>query len=214
LLLAIVFYGRVFPPFGKVSPQSFVGELRTLTNDRHFLEAWAAAFLYIGAQVGTWSFLLQYVLQFTSSGEKMAGRLLGATLAAFGVGRFASVFLMRFISARRLLVIYSAINCVLLAVALLRPGWIGVWALVSSSFFMSIMYPTIFSYGLSGHHGQVTFAGAFMVTAISAGGIVPPLMAVISRQTGSVASAYALPLISYGYICLFARSSDWRNEQN
>jgi len=66
------------------------------------------------------------------------------------------------------------------------------------------MYPTIFSYGLARHGGEVKIAGALMVTAISAGGIVPPLMAVISRHTGSFASAYVLPLISYCCICLFA----------
>jgi len=214
LLLAVALRRKMFPPFRMVLTKSFLVDLRTVTADRTFLVAWAAAFLYFGAQVGTWSFLLQYVQQFTSSHEKLAGHLLAATLGAFGAGRFVSVLLMRFLPARRLLMIYSAANCVLLMTALIWPGWIGVWAIVCSSFFMSIMYPVIFSYGLARHGEEVKIAGAFMVTAISAGGIVPPLMALISRQTGSFASAYALPLVSYGCICLFAGLSYREGSRN
>jgi MFS transporter, FHS family, L-fucose permease len=212
LLLALVLHRQIFPPVGGASSISLIGDFRILACDRGFLAAWIAAFLYFGAQVGTWSFLFQYVQQFTSSHEKLAGHLLAGTLGAFGIGRFASVFVMRLVSAQRLLMAYSATNCVLLVTAMIRPGWIGVWAIMGSSFFMSIMYPTIFSFGVAGHGEQVRLAGALMVTAISAGGIVPPLMAVISRHTGSFASAYALPLISYGCICLFARLSYRRDE--
>jgi fucose permease len=57
---------------------------------RHFLLAVIAQFLYVGAQVGTWSYFILYVRSATGVGDKAAGYMLTGTLAAFAVGRFGS----------------------------------------------------------------------------------------------------------------------------
>jgi len=60
-----------------------------------FLFAVVAQFFYVGAQVGTWSYFITYVQEYAHQSEKIAGYFLTGTLAAFGVGRFASAWLMR-----------------------------------------------------------------------------------------------------------------------
>jgi hypothetical protein len=50
--------------------------------------------------MGTWSYFIQYVQEFTHEPEKIAGYFLTGTLVAFGVGRFSSAWLMRFVAPR------------------------------------------------------------------------------------------------------------------
>ena len=65
----------------------------------HFILAVIAQFFYVGAQVGTWSYFIQYVQEYTHRPEKIAGYFLTGTLVAFAVGRFVSAYLMKFVCA-------------------------------------------------------------------------------------------------------------------
>jgi MFS transporter, FHS family, L-fucose permease len=178
--------------------------LRQLFRQRHFLLAVIAQFLYVGAQVGTWSYFISYVQEYAHESEKAAGYFLTGTLAAFGVGRFVSAYLMRFISPSRLMGAYAAANIVLVSVAVLQPGWAGVWCVFLTSFFMSLMFPTIFALGLKGLGANVKIGGSFLVMAIVGGAVLTPIMGLISEKFHSLALAYAIPLAAYVYICAFS----------
>ena len=85
-----------------------------------------AQFLYIGGQVGTWSYFIQYVQDYTHQPEKHAGLLLTGTLCGFALGRFSAPLLMKYIAAARLMMLYAMANTALLMLfAILRPGWAG-----------------------------------------------------------------------------------------
>jgi MFS transporter, FHS family, L-fucose permease len=101
------------------------GRFVELLRYPHFLLAIVAQFLYVGAQVGTWSYFIQYVESSTHEPEKVAGYLLTGTLVAFGVGRFASSALMQYVRPHLLMGIYGLINIALLAIGIAFPGWMG-----------------------------------------------------------------------------------------
>lgn len=82
---------------------------------------------------------------YTAVSERTAGYYLTGSLVALAVGRAASTWLMRYVAPARLLMGYSVVNVLLLAFAVVRPGMLGAWALVGTSLFMSIMFPTIFA---------------------------------------------------------------------
>lgn len=124
------------------------GDWRALFRSRTFVLALLAQFCYIGAQVGTWSYFIQYAQEYAHTTERVAGLLLTCTLGAFGVGRLSSAWLMQRILPSRLMMIYAATNVVLLVVAILSPSWTGLMAVLATSFFMSLMFPTIFALGL------------------------------------------------------------------
>jgi FHS family L-fucose permease-like MFS transporter len=203
--LAIVFMRTRFPEVqeeetGVASGQHGAG---TLFRRPHFLMAVVAQFLYVGAQVGTWSWFIQYVQEYTHQPEKHAGLFLTGTLGAFAVGRFSAPILMKHIAAARLMLLYAVANAALLAFAVLRPGWAGMWAVFLTSFFMSIMFPTIFALGLEGLGPLVKLGGSLLVMAIVGGAALPPIMAWIS-QHGGIALAYSVPLASYVVIAGFS----------
>jgi FHS family L-fucose permease-like MFS transporter len=180
------------------------GRFRELFRYPHFLRAVVAQFLYVGAQVGTWSYFIQYVQESTHQPEKIAGYFLTGTLAAFGVGRFVSAYLMRTIAPNKLMGLYSVVNIVLVALGVLFPGWFGLWCVFLTSFFMSLMFPTIFALGLKGLGPNTKIGGSLLVMAIVGGALLTPLMGLISERFHSITWAYLVPLISYIVIALYS----------
>ncbi len=180
------------------------GRFRELLRYPHFLWAVVAQFLYVGAQVGTWSYFIQYVQESTHQPEKIAGYFLTGTLGAFGIGRFASAYLMRTIAPHKLMGAYSMANVVLVSLGVLFPSWFGLWCVFLTSFFMSLMFPTIFAMGLKGLGPNTKIGGSLLVMAIVGGAVLTPLMGFISEKVHSVAWAYVVPLVSYIAIALYS----------
>jgi MFS transporter, FHS family, L-fucose permease len=180
------------------------GRFRELFRYPHFVWAVVAQFLYVGAQVGTWSYFIQYVQESTHEPEKIAGYFLTGTLAAFGVGRFASAYLMRTVAPNKLMGAYSIANVVLVAVGVLFPGWVGLWCIFLTSFFMSLMFPTIFALGLKGLGPNTKIGGSLLVMAIVGGAVLTPAMGLISERLHSVVGAYLVPLAAYIFIAVYS----------
>ena len=180
------------------------GHYRELLRYPHFLLAVVAQFCYVGAQVGTWSYFIQYVQDYTHLGEKMAGYLLTGTLVGFGIGRFAASHWMKRMRASVLMGLFAAINILLLAVGILEPGWLGMWCVFLTSFFMSLMFPTIFALGLRDLGPLTKPAASLLVMAVIGGGIVTLLIALVYQVTKSMAWAMIVPLGCYIVVGLYA----------
>lgn len=170
----------------------------------HFLWAVLAQFCYVGAQVGTWSYFIQYAQDYTHVPEKLAGYLLTATLGAFAAGRFASGYLMKRFPPNQLLGLFALANIALLLFGILRPGWAGLIAVLLTSFFMSLMFPTIFALGIR-DLGEHTKEGAsLIVMAIIGGGIFTVLIGAAYQWTRSTAISMIVPLLCYVVVAAFA----------
>ena len=180
------------------------GHISKLLQYPHFIKGVIAQFFYIGGQVGTWSFTIQYVKDYMQKPEKEAGVYLVYALLAFGIGRFVSTALMRKFEPQKLMGVYSIINIILLSIAILNPGFLGVWALVLSSFFMSLMFPTIFALGVKGLGPNTKIGGSMIIMAIIGGAVWTPIMGWISDSTHSMAYAMIIPVISYVYVCYYS----------
>ncbi|HOU96731.1 MAG TPA: L-fucose:H+ symporter permease [Bacteroidales bacterium] len=180
------------------------GRISELFKVPHFIQAVIAQFLYVGAQVGTWSYFIQYVQDYTGSNEKLAGYLLTGTLAAFALGRFSATWFMKFIKPNKLMGFYSIINIMLVSVAILKPGALGMWSLFITSFFMSLMFPTIFALGIKDLGTNTKLGGSLLVMSIIGGAVFPPIMGKIYQMTHSMAISMILPCLSYIFIAYFS----------
>ncbi len=207
VLWAILILAVKFPLVGEEpdeSASSGRGNAWDLLKYPHFLQSIAAQFFYVGAQVGTWSFFIQYVQDYTHQPEKIAGYFLSGTLAAFAVGRFSATYFMKFVDPGRLMGFYSLANIVLVAIGVLFPGWLGLWAIFLTSFFMSLMFPTIFALGLRGLGANTKVGGSLIVMAIIGGAVFTPVMGLVFEYTRSMAIAMGVPLLCYIFIAYFA----------
>jgi FHS family L-fucose permease-like MFS transporter len=180
------------------------GRLGDLLHFPHFVQGVLAQFFYIGAQVGTWSYFIQYIQDYTHRPEKIAGYFLTGTLVAFGAGRFSATYLMKFVAPNRLMGLYGIINLALVGVAIAFPGWAGVWAIFATSFFMSLMFPTIFALGLKGLGPLTKLGGSMIVMAIIGGAVATPVMGFIFQLRHSMAVAMFVPWLCYAFITYYA----------
>jgi MFS transporter, FHS family, L-fucose permease len=193
-----------FPDLGTedVSESSSAGGMHVRLWQPHFVFAVLAQFLYVGAQVGTWSYFIPYVESATGVGDKAAGYMLTGTLAAFAVGRFISAWLMRHFHARLMLVTYAVINVALGLVAVLHPSWAGVGCLLTTSLFMSIMFPTIFAMGLKGMGEKTKTAGSILVMAILGGAALTKVMGILADKSG-LQAAYLVPVACFAGVAIY-----------
>jgi FHS family L-fucose permease-like MFS transporter len=176
----------------------------------HYPQLWFAViaqFFYCGAQVTTWSGLFFYVKQYSIVKERTAFLYLIATLVALAAGRIVSTPLMRYFSPAKMTGTYAVINIALVAFAILHPGTLGAYALVLTSFFMSIMFPTIFALGIKGLGPNTKMGGSIIVMAVVGAGILPPLLGLVAKHTGSYALGYTVAAAAYVVVALYGFSA-------
>ena len=173
---------------------------KSLWTRKHFAFSVVAQFLYVGAQVGVWSFFIAYAMHYTSLTQRAAGYWLTGVLVAFTAGRFVSTWILRFVSGSMLLGIYAAANATICTIAVFWPGWVGVGCLIGLSFLMSIMYPTIFALGVKGLGQRTKSGSAFIVMAIVGGAAIPLLMGLVP----GVAESYLVPAVCFVGVAIYA----------
>ena len=172
----------------------------------HYPQLWFAVIanvFNVGGQICMWSNLIFYMKQYTPVSEKTAANYIIYSLLAMLAGRFITTPLMKHIAPAKLLGIYGAMNVLMMALAVTRPGMLGAWGIVAASFFLGIMFPTIFALGLKGLGENTKLGGSFLVMAIVGGAFFPLVLGWISRTTGSMALAYLVPLVCFAGVSLY-----------
>jgi len=173
-----------------------------LYKQRHFIFAVLAQFFNIAAQSGTWAYFINYGVEKMGLTDHQASYYFSLSMAMMMIGRFIGTFLMKYVAPNKLLAVYTLSNVVLCIIISQSFGWVSFIALVMLNFFLSIMYPTIFSLGLKKLGNKIEQASSFLVMAMFGGAVFPPLMGLIAEK--DVASSYLLPIGCYVIILLFA----------
>jgi FHS family L-fucose permease-like MFS transporter len=163
-----------------------------------------AQFFYVGAQVCVASFFIKMATTTAGLEEGIAAKYLGYYGLAFMLGRFAGTFFMQYIQPRKLLAFYATINILLSVLAIMGTGMVVVYTLIAIAFFMSIMFPTIFSIGIEGLRHNTKIGSSLIVMSIVGGALLPPVLGIISDSTGNIQNGYIVPLICFVVILLFA----------
>jgi FHS family L-fucose permease-like MFS transporter len=112
---------------------------------------------------------------------------------------------MRRFSPSKIMTTYALLNAALLLVGIFSPSWTGLMAILLTSFFMSLMFPTIFAMGLKDLGANTNIAGSFLVMAIVGGAVMTPLMGLLAEFLHSTALAYQIPLFGNLGIAAYAR---------
>lgn len=181
----------------------------------HLRWAVIAQFFYVGAQVTVWSYFINFAQDLSGVGERTAAHYLGFSLFAFMIGRFAGTALMQCIAPARLLTLYGVFAALLCAVAMASGGMTAIVALGLTSFFMSVMFPTIFSLGVAELGERRKLGSSLLVMAIIGGALFPPLTGLIGERTGSLQTAMIVPLACFLVVALFGRyMRRWLAERN
>ena len=184
---------------------------QTLSNLWHntiYREGVMAQIFYVAAQIMTWTFIIQYADNLGIN-KATAQKYNIIAMVMFLSSRFICTFLMRYISSRVLLSIFAVGAALCSLGAILIVGMPGLYCLMGISFFMSLMFPSIYGIALENVDAQDTTLGAaFLVMAIVGGALMPPLQGLIIDQHiifghPAVNVSFVLPLICFIIICIY-----------
>ena len=204
LVIAVFFALIKLPEITNDTEQESSKNIFHALRHSHLRWAVAAQFFYVGAQVCVFSFFILYATKAAGIDKIKAADYLGWGCGmAFMAGRFIGTFFMRFIKPERLLALYSLINIMLCGVAIFSHGLIAVNAVIGISFFMSIMFPTIFSLGIKDLGGDAKFGSSLIIMSIVGGAILPPVVGQISDVTNNIQNGYIVPLVCFVVVLIF-----------
>lgn len=203
LLIAVIFAFTHLPKIQNTDEQEAGKHIFHAFRHRHLSWGVAAQFFYVGAQVSVFSLFILYATKSADISQVSAADYLGGCGIAFLIGRFIGTILMKYIKPERLLAIYAAINILLCIVAITAYGMITVYAVIAICFFMSIMFPTIFSLGIKGLGGDTEYGSSLIIMSIVGGAILPRFFGMISDATGNIQNGYIVPLVCFVIISLF-----------
>jgi MFS transporter, FHS family, L-fucose permease len=171
-------------------------------------------FMYVGAEVSIGSFLVNYFGQpdIANLSAKTAAGYVSFYWGGAMVGRFLGAALLRRIKTGRVLAVCAVSTATLVIFSMLTTGHIAMWSMLAVGLFNSIMFPAIFSLGLS-ELGCLTGNGAGILNmAIVGGAILPLLQGAIADKIG-IHHAFFVPVICYLYILYYALSGSKPNSQ-
>lgn len=196
------------PPLGKTL-------LALFEKKMYRMGVFAQAF-YVGAQIMCWTYIYQYA-EARGISNTDAATYQFAAFVLFLLGRMIGTYLLQYINAAQLLRGFAVLAgaCTLLTIG--STGTFGMFALVCISFFMSIMFPTIYGETLSGLNVSDTKIGAAaLVMAIVGGALMPKFQGNIIDLGGDgvadlqwmgiseINLSFALPLLSFIYIFYYS----------
>ena len=209
LVIAVLFAISHLPKILDTSEQSDSKHIFHAFRNKHLKWAVIAQFFYVGAQVSVLSLFILYATKSASLTEVQAADYLGVGGIAFLIGRFSGTFFMKYIRPEKLLATYAAINVLLSIVAITATGLITVYAVIGICFFMSIMFPTIFSLGIKDLKGDTAFGSSLIIMSIVGGAILPRFFGFIADSSGNIQLGYIIPLSCFVVVLFFG----WRGHK-
>jgi FHS family L-fucose permease-like MFS transporter len=184
---------------------SIIQSLGRLRRKPRFCLGVLAQFLYVGAQVGVWSFTIRLAMQMGSMNERSASWFLLITFAAYFVGKMIANLLMRKMHPARVLALYGVLSIALLAYTVLVPNITAVYAAVGVSVFLGPCWPTIYGLTIDGLGEDTSVGGSLLVMSIVGGGVLPIFQGLLSDANGgNMQIAYSVPLLCFVVIVAYA----------
>jgi len=174
-----------------------------LFRRKHYTLGVAAQFLYVAAQIGIFSFCVNYVIENDPGvSPQKASWMLGAIgFVLFTVGRLCGSVVISQFKPHLVLGTYAVINVLLCGMAMLGHK-IGMFGMFGTFFFMSVMFPTIFALGIRGLGEHTKTGSSVIVMSIVGGAVTTPFMGHIA-DVHSMRVGFAVPLICFVLIAVY-----------
>jgi FHS family L-fucose permease-like MFS transporter len=170
----------------------------------HVLFGVIGIFFYVGAEVSIGSAMVNY-LSMPNIGhisEQQAAYYTSFYWGGAMVGRFLGSWLTAFLSPRKLLASFAAINALLVLTTMLSSGNVAMYSIIAIGLFNSIMFPTIFALSIERLGPMTSKASSLLIMAIVGGAVIPYLLGLFADHIG-LQHAFVLPLLCYAYIIFY-----------
>ena len=194
----------------KISESDLSNELaafKRLFRNNNYREGVITQMFYVGAQIMCWTFIIQYADKLgMSKAQAQNYNILAMTI--FLTSRFLCTYLMKFINSKKLLTLFAVGGIISILGVIFLNDIKGLYFLVATSAFMSLMFPTIYGLALNGLGNDTSLGAAGLVMAIVGGALMPPLQGwIVDLETvgnyKAVNISFVLPLICFCVIMIY-----------
>ena len=239
IALAIFVIGFIVILFTKIEePQQAVEDKKAIKDKysafsfRHFKLGILAIFLYGGIEVGTPTYILQYLTAEPTAatpGLAMSGTIAGLIVAVYWlmmlIGRFIGGAIGGKVSSRTMVITVSIAAFVLVLFGMLAPqSWqvnvpgidwanlkviwaevpVGIFAFILVGLCTSVMWGAIFNLATEGLGKYTAIASGAFMTMVFGFAIMVGLQGLVADWTGSYMTSYVVVLFCAAYILFFA----------
>ena len=180
---------------------------RSAWSYRHLVLGAVGIFVYVGAEVGIGSYLVNYLADpaIASLNEADAAHYVSYFWGGAMVGRFVGSAIMRYVDDGKALALNAGASVLLLIVTVTTSGQIAMWSVLAVGLFNSIMFPIIFSLALHGL-GKHTSQGSGILCLAIVGGAILPLVQGALADTVGIHLAFLMPIVCYVVIAFYGLS--------
>ncbi len=203
-LMVIVFLVKM-PEGNDNSKDSVKAAFARLFQIKKYTRGVAALFFYEGAQVGVWSYSIRLAMKELNINEENASTYYLLGIVCFCLARFLFTWLMKWHRPSKLLMWAAVAGLVLCTTVVLTPGtgMLNVIALTGISFFMSLMFPTIYGLALENVGNDSKIGASGLIMAILGGAVITPVQGLISDAAG-IHISYIVPLVCLVIVLAYA----------
>ncbi len=199
---------------------------------RHFMLGTLAIFLYMGIEVGTPTYILQYLTSAPDAatpGRGMDANIVGLIVAVYWlmmlVGRFVGGSIGGKVSSRTMITTVSSVSILLVIFGMFAPAdvtvnvpgidWANIsviWAEVPMGIFAfllvglctSVMWGGIFNMAVEGLGKYTAIASGIFMTMVFGCAVMVPLQGWIADITGNYMSSYWVVVFCSAYVLFYA----------
>ncbi|RHZ62654.1 putative l-fucose permease [Aspergillus thermomutatus] len=175
--------------------ETHVGEQeKPLWKQYKLFHATLAQFTYTGAQVAIAGYFINYAVEtWPGTASSTGSKYLAGAQGAFTVGRFLGAFLMKFIRARWVFLVYLSGVVAFIAASITQRNQSGIAMLFLTLFFESVCFPTIVALGIRGLGRHYKRGSGFIVGGVCGGAVVPPILGHVADMRNSTGFAMIVP---------------------
>ena len=228
IIITTIIIAVKFPKLEVQDEISLSSTFKKLGKHKSYLKGVVAQIFYVGAQIMCWTFIFQYVDNLNASlpeNEQLTATWFNvAAMLLFLSGRWVGTILMKRHNPSKLLLLFGIGGVLTIAITVFVGGILGLYGLVATSIFMSIMFPTIYGISLKNMGDEAKIGSAGLVMAIVGGALLPIVQGRILDIGGpgfndskiwgyipEVNFSFILPLICLAVVAVFGFIT-WKNE--
>jgi fucose permease len=213
-LCALLIAGTAFAPFprpsGQAEQKADPRDALRMLGDPHALFFAALLVLYVAAEAAVYVWAPTYFAGYEGPGTWLAAFSVSVFFVLRAAGRFLGAWLLSRHDWTAVLAICSTAMAVLFAIAVLGGRTAAVFALPATGLFMSVLYPTINSTGIScfdrNRHGSIA---GFLLFFTCVGAVLAPLaMGAVGDLAGGIEYSMGLGAVFavlLAILCLWNR---------
>ena len=174
IIMGIIIITKM-PKTSEKDKMSLSESFHKLFANKNYKQGVIAQAFYVGAQIMCWTYIFQYVdnLNYTLGLELTATYFNVAAMIIFLTGRWIGTALMKTINPSKMLLLFGIGGVLLCGGTVVISSVIGLYCLVGVSFFMSIMFPTIYGIALKDMGDEAKIGSAGLVMSIVGGALMP-----------------------------------------